>query len=108
MGKNSIGPALLRITPRKFLAIERGVRSYKPPARPDHIPARIRARELLEVLALHYKPGQSITTRQIMEVARISHNEAVLRRNYLRRRGRWPYKTTLTFRHGNCAEGGVP
>ena len=89
----------MKITVRRFLAIERSFRGYRPRPRPAAVPRSPdpdcqpeRAHAVLRALARDYRPGEALSSADIARAAGIRKPEARIIRRFLRRRHQWPYR----------------
>jgi hypothetical protein len=96
-GPNRPKGATRKITVRRFLAIERSFRGYRPkpaPAPPSHDSdcQPQRAQAVLEALARAYRPGDALSSADIARAAAIPKPDARRIRRFLRGRHQWPYR----------------
>jgi hypothetical protein len=87
----------MKITVRRFLAIERSFHGYRPkptaaPAIPDSDREPERADAVLDALARLYQPGDALSSADIALAAGIRKPDARRIRRFLRDRQRWPYR----------------
>jgi hypothetical protein len=87
----------MKISVRRFLAIERSFHGYRPkpavaPRIPDSHCEPERAHAVLEALARAYRPGDALSAADIARAAGIRKPDARRIRRFLRQRHQWPYR----------------
>lgn len=82
------------IRTRRFLRLERGILSYRPKSAGSQ-PKPALADQVLDALAVVYKPGDRVGIREIRQVAGIGRDPATSIRRWARSNGCWPYQDGL-------------
>jgi hypothetical protein len=87
----------MKITVRRFLAIERSFHGYRPktaiaPPIPHSDREPERADAVLDALARLYRPGDTLSSADIARAAGIRKPDARRIRRFLCDRHRWPYR----------------
>lgn len=76
---------------RRFLNVERRLRTITTPSAPDPVKQPAQAEAVLTALATRFPPGSTICREQVAEAAAVSMSVAGAVRIWARSVDRWPY-----------------